>query len=126
LYLAGSTSAPRPDSDAQTLRNDPGALDPEIRLFLPSFIDNLPAQVAELQKTLDANDLSALADVAHKLKGSGGMYGFDLISRHAAEVEQSLRDGALDSLARQVVALIDLVRRVEGYDKAKENNHVGK
>ena len=54
-----------------------GALDDaELKQLLPAFVADLPGQVAELLSLLRGRDEKSLREVAHQLKGTGGMYGF--------------------------------------------------
>jgi len=69
-------------------------------------------------------DLEELRRVVHQLKGAGGGYGFDAITTHAAGAEQRIQAGAeISEITAQVNALTDLIRRIEGYQPAKENPH---
>jgi signal transduction histidine kinase/CheY-like chemotaxis protein/HPt (histidine-containing phosphotransfer) domain-containing protein len=120
-YLNGSPKTVSVIPSFPGIHVDPETLDPEVREFLPAFLDNLPRQVTQLKRTLDAQNIDALGDVVHQLKGSGGLYGFDPITALAGQVEQTLREGEVAAITRDVNALMDLVRSVEGYDAAKEN-----
>ncbi|NLG76565.1 MAG: Hpt domain-containing protein [Xanthomonadaceae bacterium] len=59
--------------------------------------------------------LRSLASMAHKIHGSGAMFGFDRVSERAYEIEQLARQGsgedACERLGAAVDALADEVRR---------------
>ena len=83
--------------------------------------EDLPPAVAELLAHLDERNVPAMRRVVHNLKGSAGGYGFPSITAVAQELEQQLmHDELLDSVVAQVQELVQLVRRVEGYERAAE------
>jgi signal transduction histidine kinase/HPt (histidine-containing phosphotransfer) domain-containing protein len=103
-----------------TVRSDL-ADDPEIRPFLPEFLDSLPAKVAALASLRRRSDLDALKDALHQLKGTGGLYGFPQITATAEEAERRIKEqGSLQNVREAVESLVRLVRSVEGYDRARE------
>ena len=90
---------------------------------LTSFIDRLPGQATELLDLLRKVELDSLRRVVHQLKGAGGGYGFDVITETAARAEEGLEGGSIEQAAAEVHELVQLLRRVEGYDKAREETH---
>jgi HPt (histidine-containing phosphotransfer) domain-containing protein len=70
---------------------------------------------------MEQADLSALKEVIHQLKGSGGTYGFPGITRSAAEAERRIMEHEpLAKVREGVEELVRMVRSVEGYDSARE------
>jgi signal transduction histidine kinase/CheY-like chemotaxis protein/HPt (histidine-containing phosphotransfer) domain-containing protein len=109
--------------DAREAREDQAIL----QKFLPQFIDHLPAQVSQIESLLRERSLDDLARAVHQVKGTAGMYGFPEVSEIAARAE-ALARGAdaqadLDVIAREVDRLVCLIRRIDGYDVAKEGQH---
>ncbi len=96
--------------------------DEAVRMFLATFVAELPIEVTRLKNLLQENDLAHLRDIAHRLKGSGGLYGFESITTTASILEAGLKQQqALETTAQQVGDLIDLLRRVEGYSHISES-----
>jgi len=62
-------------------------IDPAARHLLPRFIELCHNDVAGMRSALDAGDFDSLRKTGHKLKGAGGSYGFDDITRIGAAVE---------------------------------------
>ncbi len=86
------------------------------------YVNDLPSAVAELLAHLEKRNAPAVRRVVHNLKGSAGGYGFPSITALAQELEQQLmHDQLLDSVVAQVQDLVQLVRRVEGYERAAED-----
>ena len=111
----------REDDNALLVPEGETAGEPEVLACLPMFVATLPGMVHQLSTLLAEQDLAGVAGVAHRLKGAGGMYGFPSITERAAAAERSAKDGAcVDVVARDVDLLVRLVRRVRGYDPARE------
>jgi HPt (histidine-containing phosphotransfer) domain-containing protein len=66
------------------------------------FLDDVPAQLADLQAAEDAGDLVALRAAAHKLKGSVASFAAEDAHVAAKKLEQACKDG--DSGAVPVLA----------------------
>ncbi len=99
------------DSSAEPIVSDM-ADDPDIAEILDAFIDELPHRVAKLKQALAQADLASLRAMAHQLKGSGGGYGFTVISQAAARLESSIKAQAdLDEVRMQVEQLTELCNR---------------
>ena len=95
--------------------------DPDMKEILAEFVAQLPLQVSRLSEMLSQNNLDDLRRTVHQLKGSGGGYGFSAITEVAARSEQGIKAAApLETVAAQVQSLIELIRRVEGYEPEKE------
>lgn len=92
-----------------------------VRRVLPLFVNDLPTQVASMKTQLGEGNLPAVRRLVHGLRGSGGGYGFPDITRVATTAETTIDLGAdLEGIHRAVEELIELVRRVEGYDRSHE------
>ena len=96
--------------------------DPELAPFLTAFIADLPAVVDRLAREVQDNRLDLLRETIHQVKGVGGMFGFMPITDLARQIETSI-ETATDVIAitPMVETLINLLRRIEGYDSSKES-----
>ena len=101
--------------------------DPDMKELIAQFTRQLPQSVSDLQRQLDQGNLEELARIAHRMKGAGGGYGFNQITELAASAEKAIKDSApLASITSRVNDLIDLIRRVNGYDSSREARPVVK
>jgi signal transduction histidine kinase/CheY-like chemotaxis protein/HPt (histidine-containing phosphotransfer) domain-containing protein len=100
------------------------AEDPQMIEAIGQFVAELPGHVATLQKCLDEADLNELQNEVHQLKGAGGGYGFDDITRLAAAAEGAIKSGDGTAGVRPYVdALLVTLRRIDGYrENGPENN----
>jgi PAS domain S-box-containing protein len=65
--------------------------DPEMQTLLSEFINGLPGRHSELEIAWRSNDGQRVAALAHKLKGSAGMYGYPLLASEARKLEQAAK-----------------------------------
>jgi HPt (histidine-containing phosphotransfer) domain-containing protein len=94
---------------------------PRVMEIVPEFVAALPTKVRKMIDLLERSDLSGLQRIAHQLSGTCSGYGFGPVTQPARTVEQSIKEGkAVESVAAEVKTLIELIRRVDGYDGSKE------
>lgn len=84
----------------------------DLRDLIPRFLANRRIEVELLRDAITRSDLEAARRIGHGLKGVGGGYGFDEISRIGREIERSVRAGGHD-LSALVHELADYLDRVE-------------
>ncbi len=94
--------------------------DPRMLEILPAFVERLPRKVQKMLDCLERHDLAGLQQVVHELVGTAGGYGFAPVSPQARRAEQAIRahDDAA-SIAAEITSLIELIRRIEGYEESK-------
>ena len=84
------------------------------------YLESFPAKAAAFNTVLDClsdgtpESIRQLRDLAHKLAGSAGMYGFDDLGQHAREIVHAVDAGAgsiaLLGLARDLVTRLGQAR----------------
>ena len=96
---------------------------PRVAKLLPAFTSELSAQVHRMLDYMEQGRLDALRTLLHQIKGAAGGYGFPGITSLAARAESSIKESRqLDDVKSEVEALIDSLRRVEGYSE-ETNGH---
>jgi signal transduction histidine kinase/DNA-binding response OmpR family regulator/HPt (histidine-containing phosphotransfer) domain-containing protein len=99
---------------------------PRIMRIMPEFVAGLPGKVRELADSLEYSHLPELERLAHQLLGTCGGYGFAAVSEPARSLEQSIKAGLeRESITAQVKSLIEVVRRIDGYDESRETVAAG-
>jgi len=94
---------------------------PKMRKLIGDFLSELGTQVRSMTGWLDREDLRSLQRAAHQLKGAGGGYGFPQITETAGLLEASIVETQPGTaIADRLTDLVQLIRRVEGYDLALE------
>lgn len=90
-------------------------IDPDLSDLIPAFLEHKQADVDRIIAAADSEDYTELGSIGHKIKGEGGSYGFDAITRIGAEVEAcaKARDlAAVRRCAHDLRAYIDSVEVV--------------
>lgn len=86
--------------------------DADFREIVEEFIQTMEQRMVEMHRQFEANEIETLADSAHWLKGSGGMAGFDVLTKAAAKLESSAQNNALDQIKENLMEIDGLVRRI--------------
>lgn len=83
----------------------------ELRDLIPRFLANRRLEVEQLRGAIARGDREAARRIGHGLRGVGGGYGFDEISRIGGEIERSARAGGarLAALADELANYIEEV-----------------
>ena len=83
----------------------------ELRDLIPRFLANRRVEIEQLHAAIARGDLEAARRIGHGLKGVGGGYGFEEISRIGADIERSVRAGGheLGALVRELADYLDRV-----------------
>jgi PAS domain S-box-containing protein len=93
---------------------------PRMKKIIPEFVDGLPDEVRKMIDLLERKNLQALKRVVHQLRGACGGYGFDPVTEPAGRAEESIKTSkAIDLITGDILSLIEVVRRIDGYDESK-------
>lgn len=81
-------------------------VDEEIRDLIPGYLENRRKDITEILSALERGDFAAISSLGHKMKGSGGGYGFDGIS----EIGLACEDAAKQSQAQEIRDQVNLLQ----------------
>ncbi len=87
-------------------------VDPLLLTLIPSFLEHRQEDVATIENALANGDFTAIRLLGHSMKGSGGSYGFEVISRIGRELEVAARDKDGGAVRQTLTELVDYLRRV--------------
>ncbi len=93
---------------------------PGMKKIIKEFVEGLPDEIMQMRQFLEKDDLLSLRRAAHRLRGTGGGYGFDAITQLSGDVEDAIN--AADnrkSINQKINLLFDLIRRCEGFDESR-------
>lgn len=77
---------------SETLGNDP-----EEKELIASFFQGLTIRMEELSRAIPLNDFSTIAQLAHKIAGSAGLYGYPGLSDVASDLQKSAKKHDIES-----------------------------
>lgn len=102
--------------DAATPLHSTLANDPDMVELLQFFVDEIDHRIETIRAASRSDDIRRLRTVAHQLKGAAAGYGFEPISKTAAELERLIDETeaieVTQAIQQQADELIDLCRRV--------------
>jgi HPt (histidine-containing phosphotransfer) domain-containing protein len=88
-------------------------IDGEIRGIIPDFFEFRIKDIKAIRDALTSRNYDAIMGIGHKMKGSGGSYGFDAIYDIGAKLEQKAADGDAQGILDCVAELEDYLERVD-------------
>ncbi len=87
--------------------------DVEFCEIITEFVGQLEAKLSELKLAASDGDLRRVAELAHWIKGAGGMAGFDELTRPAADLETSAKTGQPEQIPLLLEQLTSLWTRLQ-------------
>lgn len=81
--------------------------------LIPGYLQNRRDDLARIPALIIAGDFDALKGIGHKMRGSGGGYGLDLLTEIGRRIETSALAGDKDALTAQAGELKDFLESVE-------------
>jgi HPt (histidine-containing phosphotransfer) domain-containing protein len=89
------------------------SLDRDIEDLVPGFLDNRRRDIETIENCLASGDYTTIERLGHAMKGSGGGYGFDDITRFGMLIEELARDKNSAGIMDQVDSLARFLDSVE-------------
>ena len=88
--------------------------DPDMSDLVGDFVGRMPERINALKSAFEAGDTEQVMRLAHQLKGSGGGYGFPLLTEVAGELEQKAKSAptSIDNIKTEFEAVLDVCRRM--------------
>lgn len=87
-------------------------IDPDLEPLIPGFIENRHADIKKIREALLVNDYDAIRVIAHTMKGVGGGYGFDEVTRIGFTIELAAQDHGNDDIEKLINELAQYLNRV--------------
>jgi CheY-like chemotaxis protein len=106
LVFAVHPAQDEPTPEPGPAFGDVAYVDGDVLDLVPQFLENRRADVVRLRDALDASDRETVRRIGHAMRGSGGGYGFDAITRIGSVLEASAIAGD-DRAARGGVEELD-------------------
>jgi diguanylate cyclase (GGDEF)-like protein/PAS domain S-box-containing protein len=86
--------------------------DPDMAEIVASFVNGLPAQLATLLDASKRDERALVSRIAHQLKGAAGGYGFPIITKSAARLEE-LAKSSVTPITQALEELVALCERTQ-------------
>jgi HPt (histidine-containing phosphotransfer) domain-containing protein len=88
-------------------------VEPDLIDLIPDFLARKRADLATIKAALDGGDLSIIAALAHKMKGEGGSFGFDVMTELGGALEATAKKGDRESARLLATDLFDYLEKLE-------------
>lgn len=85
----------------------------DLQALIPDYLENRVKDLSVIEDCLGKGDYDSIRRLAHRMKGSGGGYGFDGITAIGAAMEQAAVANDSGEIKRQAQSLKDYLDRVE-------------
>src|SRR5215211_923719 len=79
----------RPSSNSRSSPRVTVSIDPDLEELVPGFLENRRSDVAALERAARSKDVRTVRLLGHRMKGDGGGYGFEEISKIGDALEQA-------------------------------------
>ena len=90
----------------------------DIEDLIPTFLENRRRDVESLREAVPADNWSFMQRVGHGMKGTGGAYGFDEISKIGAAIEASSKMENRQALIEAIDQLVSYLDRLRLLDES--------
>ena len=87
-------------------------VDPDLKEFIPEFLSNRQADIDTLRSALDRSDWETIRQLGHRMRGSGGGYGFDAITTLGTTLESAAKAQDKDTVKTSIDELAEYLARV--------------
>lgn len=87
-------------------------IDSEVQSIVPEFLENRKKDCLLISSLLEIDSFSEIRILAHRMKGSGGSYGFDDISEIGEVMEEAALNEDNEAIRNQVLQLSRYLERV--------------
>lgn len=88
-------------------------IDPDLEEIVPGFLNNRRNDAVALVAAIQRNDLNTVRLLGHRMKGDGGGYGFQEISRIGEALEHAALREDREVMKQQTTALANFLAQVE-------------
>jgi signal transduction histidine kinase/DNA-binding NarL/FixJ family response regulator len=102
----------RPEADSSPIVSTLHGHNEKFNRKIVRFVQGLDKQLTAMQQAADGGNLTAVADLAHWLKGAGGTVGFDVFTEPAAQLENHAKNEEVGQIKPKIAYLRQLAKRI--------------
>ena len=88
-------------------------IDRELEDLIPGFLNNRQKDIQALRTAVEKRDFASVGMIGHRLKGTGGGYGFEKITEIGQQIESAGIAEDLDEISRHVDEFENYMGRVQ-------------
>ncbi|MDH5561382.1 MAG: Hpt domain-containing protein [Deltaproteobacteria bacterium] len=88
-------------------------VDEELEEFVPDYLQAREKDYEAIHRFVKEGNFEQIQALGHKMKGSGGGYGFDYITECGKYIEQSAKDKSVEDIKVWVENLSEYLKKLE-------------
>ncbi len=88
-------------------------IDEGLEGLIPGYLENRRADVRAIEAAITSGDYETVRSLGHQMKGSGGGYGFDLITDIGKSLEMAAKENDAENVQKWLAELTNLLEVVE-------------
>jgi len=88
-------------------------IDADLKELIPGYLNNRQLDIRNIITSLEKGDYETIRIIGHSMKGSGGGYGFDLITELGRAIEQAAKEKDDDLIKAKVEELKEYLGKIE-------------
>ena len=88
-------------------------ISPEIKDLIPIFMASLAKYLQKLNKALEDQDIETIERIGHKMMGTGGSYGLQVISEIGVDLENAAIEKNQELIRQKIEEFAIYLERVE-------------
>jgi len=88
-------------------------IDSDLEGLVPTFLANRKVDIEKMVAALEQWDFAALRDLGHQIKGSGGGYGFDMVSQYGRLIQETAEAENAEECQGWVYGLAEYLENVQ-------------
>ncbi len=88
-------------------------IDSEIKDIVPGYLEDMKREVGDYHSALAEGDYTLIERLGHRMRGSGGAYGFDDLSDYGRKIEEAARGKQGDAIEKLVDELAAFYAKLE-------------
>lgn len=88
-------------------------IDPDLAELIPDFLAHRRRELDDLRAAFAAGDFSAIREIGHQIKGTGGGFGFMALTDLGRDLEAAAKLEDAQGVEETVGRLTDYLERVE-------------
>jgi HPt (histidine-containing phosphotransfer) domain-containing protein len=87
-------------------------IDSEVKSIVPEYLENRKKECELISRLLEAEAFSEIRKLGHRMKGTGGSYGFDDISEIGEVIEEAALATDKEAISKSLRQLTSYLERV--------------
>ncbi len=88
-------------------------VDKDLKELIPMFLENRSQNINELRELMEEKKFDEIENLGHKIKGSGGGYGFDRVTDLGRAIEKAAAEEKFDELQELIDEFSEHIEKVE-------------